>query len=132
MESLIDKVVDITSVSDDVIPFQPAIQVDIDEQSEHCSTVVDRSKQGAKVIECDEPKVAFDSDHNDDARIVHHAYSKVGNIPPGTYSRDLLGHKPDPTVMKPFRRDFSLGKMSTVRLIDSYNRNANVTRRPYD
>jgi hypothetical protein len=131
MESLLDEVVDITSVCDDAIPFQPAIQVEIDGQYEQRSTVVDRGKQRAKLIECDEPEVAFDSDHNDDARIVNHAYSKVGNIPSGTYSKDLLGHKSDPAVMKPFSRDFSLGKMSTVRLIDSYNRNANVTRRPY-
>jgi len=131
MESLLDEVIDITSVFDDAIPFQPAIQVEIDGQYKQRSLVVDRSKQRPKLIECDEPKVAFHSDHSDDARIVNHAYSKVGNIPPGTYSKALLGHKSDPAMMKPFSRDFSLGKMSTVTLIDSYNRNANVKRRPY-
>jgi hypothetical protein len=42
MESLLYEVVDITSVSDEAIPFQPAIQVEIDGPIEHRSTVDDR------------------------------------------------------------------------------------------
>ena len=73
---------------------------------------------------------AHQVEHDEKVCFVPHAYSKVKNIPPGTYSRDAMRSQCDQSVLKLLRGGHSI-KTSSLRQIGSHIPNGEVTRRPY-
>lgn len=127
-----DRHADVASLSEDTWPFEPFLDMGLNERSEDCHSRIDEETHRARLEseELGEKEVEHPEDRNDTSCSVPHAYSKVGNLLPGTYSGATLQPQPGPRVLRLPRRGLSIQNKS-AKHTGSYNPDRGGTYRPY-
>ena len=123
----IDKISKRHSLSNDTMPFELCVDFELDESNQDCYTNARNHDIKHVLEECGERENAHHLEYNKKVCFISRAYSKVKNIPPGTYSTKSLQSQSGPLVMKLQQRGHSIQKI-LMRHIGSYTHTFQMER----